>query len=332
MTLIPIDKPYFIPDERILIQSPSRLQSYMLCARYYFYRQVLQWVREDGGVSYHLTVGTAWHKAKEYLRLHDHKQTSCNAAFDLFIETLRLEIPSEMDSQMGAKSPEVVKTALAEYCRIYDHKEYTVLKDGTEVEFTVDLGEGRGITGRLDCIAEDKSGKLWVIDDKTSTRETYNWAFSWEMKLQMIAYIFAAQCIFGADIVSGAIVEGAFFKKSGTTFNRAIVTKTKEAMAVWYYNTMRWYDLLMDDFVMLNEVDSEGSKVMQSFAMRTESCAYHYGSLCPYYEICTTFANPLNRCTNPPMGFVCIKGEERSYKGEAKKVYKDLKPTGLEAL
>ena len=331
MPLLDPSKPYYIPDDRIFTQSPSRLKNYMLCQRYYLMRNVFKWTREEGR-SVHLTVGTAWHAAKEYLRLHDHSDKSLNAAFDLYMQVYRKDILPEEDVQAGAKAPEIVREALATYCNIYDHDEYKVLPEGTEVEFTIDIGEGRSLTGRLDCIAEDRQGKLWVLDDKTSTRESYNWQFQWDLNIQMCAYIFAAQCIFGANAVGGVVIEGVFFKKSGSTHNRAVVTKTPASMATWYYNTMRWFDLIVDDFHMMVELD-EGQQIMQSFPMRTESCAYHYGSICPYYDICTTWNNPLKRCAEVPMGFVSSKQDSEEDKGkEPKKVYANLKPVGLEGL
>jgi hypothetical protein len=105
-------------------------------------------------------------------------------------------------------------------------------------------------------------------------------------------------------------------------------------MGVWYYNTMRWFDLIIDDFNMLAQVD-EDKPIMQSFPMKTESCAYQYGSLCPYYNLCTTWNNPLKRCSQPPIGFVSTKVEaedEVDTLKPPKNVYSDLKPVGLESL
>lgn len=319
------DTPWYLPPERIATQSPSRLQLYQECPRMYFYKQLLGWGMED--TSHHLVIGTAWHLAKEYLRLNGHTTQDVSNAFELYMEHYRSEFEPEQDSSVGSKTPMVINEALTTYAQIYSYNEYKTLE--TEIEFTVLLGEGRSITGRIDAIIEDERGKLWIVDDKTTTKESYCWEFEYYLKGQTCAYLFAVQSLFGFDKVGGLIVEKAFLRTNGPSVKRAIVTKSRPEMHDWYLNTMRWYDFIDDD---ITAVDNEADlPVMSSFIKRTETCTYYYGGICQYHPLCCAWPNPLVRCKEAPFEYKCNKTFKVDRK-PAKKVYNDVEGLSLEDL
>jgi hypothetical protein len=53
----------------------------------------------------------------------------------------------------------------------------------------------------------------------------------------------------------------------------------------------------------LLDQESTESQAMRSFPMNEKAC-FNYGRKCPYFDFCTAWSNPLERCEQVPLGFI----------------------------
>lgn len=77
-----------------------------------------------------------------------------------------------------------------------------------EVAFAIDVGVDIPLVGRIDCLGEHKdTGKLWVVDYKTTTRLSVRFLKNHDMSPQVMCYTLGVRTLTDKD-VPGAIIVG----------------------------------------------------------------------------------------------------------------------------
>ena len=280
------------------IQDSSKVQEFMDCPRKYFYRYMLGWVSD--APNNHLTFGSAWHEAMEYLLLNGYDDSSVLEAYEAFLRVYRKDFPEETDELFGAKTPARALEALVEYTNRYknDFSEFKVLY--TEIAGTVPLTEDRKLHFRQDAICHSDSFGYFSLEHKTSGATlTRAWMQQWPLSTQVGCYTHVLHCLFPTEEVYGVKINGAGFLKTKFSFERVPIAKTKNGMQVWLWNTLFWLDQIQWNYELLKEC-KESDEVMMAFPMNTQNCSKWFG--CPYFDFCTAWHNPLRNCDEAPMG------------------------------
>jgi len=281
------------------IQDSSKVQAFMDCPRKYFYRYILGW--DTDAPNNHLSFGSAWHDAMEYLLLNGYGDSSVLGAYEAFLRTYRKDFPKETDELFGAKTPARVLEALVEYVLKYksDFSEFEVLY--TEIAGTVPLTEDRKLHFRQDAICKGIGafGYFSLEHKTTGATISRSWMQQWPLSTQVGTYTHVLYCLYPAEEVYGVRINGSGFLKTKFSFERIPISKTKSAMQVWMWNTLFWLDQIQWNFELLKEC-KESDEVMMAFPMNTQNCSKWFG--CPYHDFCTAWPNPLRSCDEVPMG------------------------------
>lgn len=279
-------------------QDSTKIKEAMRCLRRYFYRYVLGWRIE--GESIHLVAGAAWHLAQEHLLKNLNERQGyppdvIQEAFNKLLIHYREHYGPDMDDVYAPKDPANMLAALVEQSNTYrdDHKLYEVIN--TEIAGQVPIGDNRSIVFKIDGVLREKeSGKIIIMEHKTSAAETKHWGDQWVLSIQVGAYIHAMYCFADPADVKGAIVNGVFLRKKGNGFQRYPILKTPDDMQVWLNTVNYWYDQIEMQFAELSEA-SASDDIMECFPMNPEACT-DFGKVCPYFDLCTAgrrWKNPI---------------------------------------
>lgn len=302
---------YPIPyHETFDIHDPSKLQTYLVCPRKYFYEYVLGW--QPKFKSFHLTFGTAWHEAMEYLLLNGYTKENVSNAYDAFMAVYREEVPESYNPEEHRiyKTPDIALRTLELYVEKYkgDLERFDVLKTEMAVKVPIrleDEGGHRTLYGKMDSILRKATnGMVFSLEHKTASRDSGAWADQWSNKLQIYTYYHALNFLYGNDNVDGITVNGVFFKKTESTFARVPVRKSRKMLLAWLHTVNAIFDNLENDFINLAEqgrIEKAQGKhlpVLNTFHMNMESC-FKYGT-CKYLPYCAVRANPLEHVDRMP--------------------------------
>lgn len=298
-----------------LILDSSKLNDFLKCPRYYFYRHHLGWQSEI--TSNHLIFGSAVHLALEHVLLNGYDNNSIIGAYEVFLGEYRKTYNEDQDEIFEPKTPQNFFLLLKAYCDHYkrDLTNYEVLY--TEIAGTVAISADMVIALRMDSILRDRrNGKVYSLEHKTAS-STYLWSDQWLLSIQVGTYTHALNCLFGSDEIGSVIMNGLFIKKAkgawadlhtkGNTkyampweFIREPVARSKDQMQVWLsrvnqlVSTIELHsNLLPDDYER---------PVLQVFPLNSCACL-DYGHLCEFHPFCCAWPNPLKRCQDVPMGF-----------------------------
>jgi hypothetical protein len=292
----------------------------MSCPRKYFYEYVLGWQREEPNV--HLEFGTAAHLALEMLLTRGYHPNVVEDAFKAFLSHYRRFFNEEMDEGNKPKNPSCFLRALIMYADLYKSDLSTFKVLHTEVSGSVPISANRLIYFKSDSICEGDEGHF-CLEHKTGQRYSIAWAAQWRQKVQVGTYIHVLYSLFPPSQVYGAKINGIFpheepkLKKDGTPyagaldceFHRVIVRRNQDSMQSWLSEINIWFDLIEDDFERLSEATDE-DQVLSAFPRNTESCS-QYG-LCPFFDWCSVWQNPLRHADSPPVGFLPKSWDPRS--------------------
>jgi len=291
------------PDPSWEKKDPSKLKDFERCDRFYFYRHLLGWEPETP--NNHLTFGTSWHLPMEYLLLNGYDDDSVLAGYDLFEKRYRQDFSPESDEMFGAKTPTNAFIALAKYSDEYknDLDKYDVKY--TEIAGSVPISASRQLYFRMDSILRDKKTKDYSsLEHKTGSR-TWQWADQWPLSIQIGTYTHVLHCLYPPETVDCVRMNATFFlarKKDNIEFMRVPVKKTLDQIQVWFYTMNHLFEQIEINMEKLDRA-TEDDTVMEAFSINDEGCI-KYGRLCEYHDFCTAWANPLQRCQQPPLGFV----------------------------
>ncbi len=299
------------------IHDASKLQAFMRCNRFYFYRYILGWERVVPNV--HLIFGEGWHRAMETLMKFGYSNEVLAEAY-VKLDTYYREHFPEPDNPMFStdherfpKVPSRALEALKRYAVQYEDDSFETLF--TEISGTVKLdekdGEDRLLSYRLDAIVKDGNA-IWGYEHKTGSKLTKAWSSGWMLKTQVALYAHSLFCmeplmqLADPDLrVKGIIVNGTIFRKGKTDTKltkiiehvRVPIRKTKDMMRVFMWNAIHTLDQIEYEFERLAHSKVEDD-VLRAFPMNTESCTDYGG--CPYHDFCMSFANPLKTAHQIP--------------------------------
>ena len=314
MSIIKADKTYpIVPHATWEINDASKLSEYQRCRRKFFFRYVLGWETEEPNI--HLVHGEAWHRAMSHVLRNGFEAESIQGAFAKYLEYYREHFNEMQDQVNYPKSPGSVLQSLVEYGIKYGNEEFELLH--TEIAGTVPVDDKRVLHFRLDTICKDKNG-YFSLEHKTTSQFSQAWLDSWSLSLQVGLYTHVLFCLYPQDEVYGIKINGAVFRKKGNDYPRVIIRKTEDQMAVWHWNIMNTLDLLEWDYDELAGCSPE-DKVMEAFPLNPQSC-FSFGRLCKYHAYCTAWANPLQRCDEPPIGMVVKRWDPSEMEDDAKAV------------
>ena len=92
-------------------------------------------------------------------------------------------------------------------------------------------------------------------------------------------------------------------------------------MQAWMNTTNWWLQSIEDDFKILLEHDNPENELMYSFRQNSEACA-DYG-VCPYYDFCWAWPNPVKQFDRTPSGFKVDYWNPADREKESSGVFKD---------
>lgn len=283
------------------ILDSSKIQTYMDCPRKFFFTYVLGWTIDQPNIN--LVFGEAWHKMMEHILStkspvgYDLKQIV--PATRIFMDFYRSKFSTEYDEVYAPKNPEGASMALIDYMEMYHRDEFEVLH--TEVHGYIPISENRQLAVRLDSIIRDSEG-VKSLEHKTSKYHTKVWGQQWVLSVQIGAYNHALYCNYEEDEVKGVTVNGTFFKKSGSTFERIPIHRTPRSMLAWFDNVNDWYDSIEKDMELLLDSD-DGEATLFPFRMNPQNCS-KFNTMCMFHDFCNAWSNPLQRCSIVPPGFI----------------------------
>jgi len=298
-----------------LILDSSKINDFLKCPRYYFYRHQLGWQSEI--TSNHLIFGSAAHIALEHLLLNGYDNHSILNAYELFLTEYRKTYGEHQDELFEPKTPQNFFLILKAYAQKYknDLNDYEVLY--TEIAGTVAISSDYVIALRMDSILRDKkSGKIFSLEHKTASR-TFLWADQWILSIQVGTYTHALNCLFNPGEVDCVRMNGLFIGAGKTAwrdllstgftknkipydFIREPIKKGKDQMQVWLDRV----NYIVGEIHMQTDLISDYAEqeVLRIFPLNTCACL-DYGHLCEFHPFCCAWANPLKRCSSVPMGF-----------------------------
>lgn len=300
-----------------LIQDSSKLDTWKTCPRKYFYEYVLGW-RSDAPAQ-DLYFGQCWHIAREHQLIHGYDQVL--EAFTKAETEYRKVFPPETDAIYNPKVPAAILQALLNYMnqRPLDLVENEVVEiDGvkmTEISGTVPVDDKRKLHYKMDSIMHNLNGDYYFSWDHKSTTGKWfqdtRWDAEYQLSIQNGTYTHCLYCMFPIEKVRGVEFCKVGFeylmrasKNRSAGYHAGIrhvpAFKEPDQMNVWLWNVLDYLNDIERDFDRLSHC-KEGDPVLMAFQLNPKSCTAYKG--CPYHEYCMAWANPLQRCQYPPIGY-----------------------------
>ena len=241
----------------------------------------------------HLVAGGAFAKGMEVMRkMYYQDGEKQAAALQEGIVAVYKQYGQFVPPSGSLKTAERMAGALAYYAenKPFDGEELVPLQLGDgmlgiEVAFNHELpilhpktNKRLSYCGRFDMLAEDKQGKVWVVDEKTTGRMGDAWAHQWDLDSQMSGYVWGAQKLLkkeGIDKeVVGAVINGISILKYGYDTMRCPTFRQD-------WEVLRWYEQMLDD------VDGwiSAFKHQDHDQILDHGCAL-YNAPCQYAKLC----------------------------------------------
>lgn len=297
MPIAPLTNLSSLPGSEVFdVIDSTKIKCFKDCPRKFFYNFVLHWRRSEPNI--HLEFGTAWHLAKEHLLTTSYTAADVDEAYSIFLSHFRKYFSEHDDLTLDAKTPGNAKKALTEYAKQFGpiNRQMTIL--ATEIAGQVALSHDLMVSFKIDAVVRDSRG-VWVLDHKTSSRDSPIYDESWFLSEQMSVYTHALHCMFPTENVRGAYVDLSVLRKSGNLHKRLPVTKTFNHLEEWHWNILQWFHFLQREYT--NLTTNTHSTTLEAFPKNTESCT-KYGR-CPYMSLCSSCFNPIPNIEDIPEGF-----------------------------
>ncbi|MCP4393129.1 MAG: PD-(D/E)XK nuclease family protein [Alphaproteobacteria bacterium] len=290
------------------ILDPSKLSS-TICWRRFFYAYIVGWNSEE--INKHFVFGTAWHLALEHLSLTDYSEENIELAYLKFLEYYRKFYDPITDLDNAPKNPANALLGLQEYTQTYQKSDQDYKTLHTEILVRVPINdEGRIMVGRMDKISRHSNRGIVGIDYKTGSRRSSNWEQDWKLSIQMGFYYHALNVAYPSEDIWGMIVDGVFFykrtQKDSLTRNipvRVPIRKSPEMHMAFLSDLNHILEMLDWNMEGLSKAKID-APVMNCFPRVPSQCINKFQHLCPYHALCTSWANPLPYCNEPPLGFI----------------------------
>jgi RecB family exonuclease len=189
--------------------SHSQLRSYRHCQQQwdYRYRQLLIPKREGRPLRFGNWVHTALqshYRGENWRTGHEEYLAEYNALFDE--ERLELDRGSSRSKGPWEPLPNQVERVVRSYLWYYRNDGWKAIAVEVPFAMEVTLPDGRHviIKGRIDLVVQDRNGRYWVVDHKTTTDIPPETAFH-SMDPQLIIYPLAV------EREMGLVVEGVIY-------------------------------------------------------------------------------------------------------------------------
>lgn len=292
------------------IHDSSKLSEYETCPRRFFFTHVLGWRLDQP--KHDLYFGESWHKAREFALINGYDDIE--KIFKVFMDYYRLQFAESTDIFYIPKTPESVALAILTFAKEYkqDLIENKVLL--TETSGTVPINiDGRVLHYRMDSIVQRLSdGKIFSWDHKSAKNINEKWGNKFYLSLQNGTYTHCLYCLYPIDQVLGVTFCGTEFKylKKGSKYqsqgyhirlHRVDAFKSADQMNAWLFTVNALIDEIERDFDRLSEC-KDSDTVLGAFRMSPNACNNYYG--CIFHDFCLSWANPLRKCQEPPIGFI----------------------------
>jgi len=291
------------------ILDASKIASYMRCPRMFLFNYVLGW--QQRRPNHHLSFGSAWHSGlehawKQYPELTEQTMVDAMNVFSSEFDKL-----TNIDDApyWKAKTKDNGRLALAEYATKYlvhdfhNYKPLLVEKSG-QIPISTELNL---LAVKIDLIVQSlEDGKIYVIEHKTAGQKPVD---IYDTRLQIIGYYHALNSAYGPENVGGVIVDVAIFYKPGTPASAKRQAETGTSNGFERYKVTKDGTAMLDGLRTINkwmsEINLAYEKLRETgdptwFPKCSESC-YSYGSVCPFYPICSTGTDPLKM--NMPLDY-----------------------------
>jgi len=299
------------------IRDSSKLDDYILCPRYYFYRNMLGWTLDQQ--EHDLVFGEAFHRAREHQLLFGYEDVL--GAYNAFESYYRQFFSPDTDDLFKPKDPTAVLHALMQFAELYprDLVDNEVVElDGikmTEIAGTVPVDENRVLHYRMDSIMRRcEDGMVFSWDHKTTSGKWIHdtrWDNELFLGIQNGTYTHCLYCMFPIEQVLGVefVKTGFEFLRKGSanrpagyhaTTRRVSAFKSPEQMNSWLWTVNDLLDDIDRDIDRLSNA-SEADDVLMAFRINPKSCTSYRG--CMFHDYCLAWQNPLRRCYEPPLGF-----------------------------
>ena len=300
------------------IKDSSKIDDYIRCPRYYFYHYILGWSLDQE--EHDLIFGDCFHKAREHQLIHGYD--AFTEAYQVFESAYRPHFGPETDSLYLPKTPAAVLNALYQFWELY--REDLVLNevvelDGqkmTEISGTVPVDSHRVLHYRMDSIMRRiEDGKIFSWDHKTTSGKWIHdrrWDNDLYLGIQNGTYTHCLYCMFPIEQVLGIefVKTGSEFLQRGSanrpagyhaTTRKIPAFKTPDQMNAWLWTVNTILDDIDRDMDRLSHC-TENDQVLMTFRMNPKACTDYRG--CMYHDYCLAWANPLQQCYEPPLGFI----------------------------
>lgn len=233
------------------------------CEKSFFFEFLLN--RVMGADSIHLVAGAAFAAANDKFRqtYYGPGGKDFDKALDAAIyELIRTygyveERDNDADWATSNKSCDRMLTAVIEYWKEYHPKKglgKMVFLDGkpaSETGTTFDLDVKHPETGkplkyhiRWDYL-EERNGKIWLGDDKTTGSLGASWARQWDMRAQFMGYTYGARREMGIEAV-GVIARGTGILKNSISHMEVPVSFPPHLLAMWWEQVNKDYQKMVD--------------------------------------------------------------------------------------
>ena len=147
---------------------------------------------------------------------------------------------------------------------------YTTVKDEK-------TGKEHLLTGRFDLVVEDRQGKIWVVDHKTTSRLSSAHAKFYAVSGQLLGYEYIARQIFGSQL--GGIMLNLVQHTGSVKFERLKISPRP-------FMSSQFSQTVIDAETMIEDLTNSGRDHMKwPKAMNELTCYTRYGA-CPYIDHC----------------------------------------------
>jgi len=297
------------------IRDSSKLDDYFDCHRKFFFAHILGWRTEAH--RHDLFFGECWHIAREHMLIHGYDDML--GAYNAFLNRYREKLPEETDHLYRPKCPDAVFLAIPAFAGNIERKRDLVENEVlyTEISGSVPVDDKRVLYFRMDSVLRNKQAGFIFSDDHKSKGGDFNrsWEDKFHLCIQNGTYTHCLYCMYPEEMEAG-LIKGVRFcgtsfkylKRGGSVnkqgyhiaFNRVNAWKSREQMNVWLWNTLDLLNDLDRDMERLYHC-KESDPVMQAFQQNPGNCTKYWG--CLFHDYCMSWANPLQHCFEPPLGF-----------------------------
>jgi len=213
------------------------------------------------------------------------------------------------DADNLPKTAAALSECFKDYVEAYADEDagYTTL--AIEIGFKLEIAPGVWMSGRVDRIAQDNlTGDLLVQDHKSAGRlPDAKGVSQWQMSGQAATYLTAVKRKFPEHHVRefqvNMVVPRIPTSKLKTGLQRISVQLTDEQLSEWQEEAFDRCFQMQDRMTMMTQSGPHLRDTLREYFPRNPTSCYDFGSLCSYFDQCSTWTNPLDHIGDgPPRG------------------------------